>query len=59
MTPTIKSDLNNLGFTIDDDGKHYKLIYMQDDRYTFPLPKSGSDWRGGMNAASDISKRVF
>jgi len=59
MDGNVRQELESLGFEIEEDGKHYKIIYMSDDRYTFSLPKSGSDWRGGMNAASDISKRVF
>jgi len=51
--------LETLGFSISDDGKHYKLTYMGDERYVFALPKSGSDHRGGLNAASDIGKRIF
>jgi len=52
-------ELEELGFTISEEGKHYKLTYMGDDRYVFALPKSGSDHRGGLNAASDIGKRIF
>jgi hypothetical protein len=52
-------ELGGLGFTISEDGKHFKITYMGDDRYVFALPKSGSDHRGGLNAASDIGKRVF
>lgn len=59
MTKPIQSALEELGFSISDDGKHYKLIYLGDPRYTFPLPKTGSDHRGGLNAASDIGKNVF
>jgi hypothetical protein len=51
--------LEALGFSISEDGKHYKLTYMGDERYVFTLPKSGSDHRGGLNAASDIGKRVY
>jgi hypothetical protein len=59
MTKEIRHQLEDLGFTITDDGKHYKLIYEGDERYTFALAKTGSDRRGGLNSASDISKRVF
>jgi ribonuclease BN (tRNA processing enzyme) len=52
-------ELEDLGFTISEEGKHHKLTYMGDDRYVFALPKSGSDHRGGLNAASDIGKRIF
>lgn len=59
MTADIQKSLQNLGFSVSGEGKHYKLIYHDDDRYTFTLPKSGSDKRGGLNAVSDISKRLF
>lgn len=51
--------LENMGFSISEEGKHYKLVFQNDDRYTFTLSKSGSDHRGGLNAASDIAKRLF
>lgn len=59
MDKHTRSGLEQLGFSVAEDGKHYKLVYRSDDRYTFSLPKSGSDHRGGLNAASDISKRLF
>lgn len=59
MTPKIRSTLLGLGFTITDDGKHLKLVYREDGRYTFTLPKSGSDGRGGLNAASDMVRLFF
>jgi hypothetical protein len=59
MNSTIKGGLEDLGFSVTEDGKHYKLCYFDDDRYTFSLAKTGSDHRGGLNSASDISKRVF
>ena len=51
--------LEKMGFSITEDGKHYKLVFQGDDRYTFTLAKTGSDHRGGLNAASDIAKRLF
>jgi hypothetical protein len=48
-----------MGFAISDEGKHYKLVFQGDDRYSFSLAKSGSDHRGGLNAASDISRLLF
>lgn len=55
----LKRGLEDMGFTISEDGKHYKLVFQEDDRYTFSLAKSGSDHRGGLNAASDIGKLLF
>lgn len=55
----VRRGLEEMGFSISEKGKHYKLIFQTDDRYTFTLPKSGSDNRGGLNAASDIGKLLF
>jgi hypothetical protein len=59
MGSATRKGLENMGFTIEEQGKHYKLIFHDDDRYTFSLAKSGSDHRGGLNASTDISKRLF
>lgn len=59
MDAKTRRGLGEMGFSIKEDGKHYKLTYQGDERYTFTLPKSGSDHRGGLNAASDIGKRLF
>ncbi|MFO1318556.1 MAG: hypothetical protein U1F52_02985 [Burkholderiales bacterium] len=54
-----KRTLEEMGFELSDDGKHYKIVFQGDDRYSFSLPKSGSDHRGGLNAASDIGRLLF
>lgn len=59
MDRVTRTGLEAMGFSISEEGKHYKLLYYDDDRYTFTLAKSGSDHRGGLNAASDIGKRLF
>jgi hypothetical protein len=51
--------LEDIGFSISEDGKHYKIKFQGDDRYIFTLPKSGSDHRGGLNAANDIGRLLF
>ncbi|HAZ61697.1 MAG TPA: hypothetical protein DCY89_09005 [Gammaproteobacteria bacterium] len=55
----VRRGLEEMGFTISEEGKHYKIVYQGDDRYTFTLPKSGSDYRGGLNAASDIARLLY
>ena len=55
----MRRGLEDMGFSISEDGKHFKLVFQGDDRYTYTLPKSGSDWRGGLNAASDIARLLF
>lgn len=59
MDPRTRRSLEDLGFEISEDGKHFKLIFRGDQRYTFTLPKSGSDHRGGLNAAGDIARLLF
>lgn len=55
----IRRGLESMGFRISNGGKHYKLVYQGDDRYTYTLPSSGSDHRGGLNAANDIGRLMF
>jgi septal ring factor EnvC (AmiA/AmiB activator) len=55
----VRRELENMGFVISEGGRHFKLVFQGDDRYTFTFPKSGSDRRGGLNAASDIGKLLF
>lgn len=59
MTSSVRAEFESLGFSISEDGKHYKLIYRDDSRYPFVLAKTGSDWRGGLNAFSDLKRRIF
>ncbi|HDP88568.1 MAG TPA: hypothetical protein ENN42_01190 [Thioalkalivibrio sp.] len=59
MDSSTKSELERLGFVINEDGKHYKLIFRGEERCPFILPKTGSDHRGGLNSFSDIKKRLF
>ena len=54
-----RRSLERMGFMISEEGKHYKLVFQGDDRYTFTLPKSGSDHRGGLNAAGDIARLLL
>lgn len=59
MTPKIRRDLEEMGFSIDETARHIKIVFRNDDRYTHTLPKSGSDARGGLNAANDIGRLLF
>lgn len=54
-----KRSLEEMGFAITEDGKHYKLVFQGDDRYTFSLPKTSSDHRSGKNAAANIGNLLF
>lgn len=55
----VRRALEELGFTVSSDGKHHKIVFQGDDRYVFSLPKTGSDHRGGLNAASEIGRMLF
>ncbi len=59
MDAKVRSALQDLGFEISEDGKHYKIVFQGDDRYTFTMPKSGSDHRGGLNLVGDISRLLL
>ncbi len=55
MDAPTRNALLKLGFDISEDGKHYKMVFQGDGRYTFTLPKTSSDHRAGKNIASDIN----
>ena len=59
MDARVRSGLQDMGFDISEEGKHYKIVFQGDDRYTFTMPKSGSDHRGGLNLAGDISRLLL
>ena len=60
MNGKLLKDLENLGFVIEFNGKHYKLKYGGDDRYTITVASSPSDKaRSGKNDAHTIINKVF
>lgn len=59
VSSSMKQELMDIGFEISDDGKHYKLIYNGDPRYTIALAKTPSDNRSGDNIIGTISRKVF
>lgn len=59
MGAKVRSTLEKAGFEISPDAKHWRLVYNGDERYTYILPKTGSDVRGGLNAGSDICGMIF
>ncbi len=59
MSNTMKRDLEDMGFSVSGDGKHYKLTYFEDQRYVATMAKTCSDARAGNNLASVISKKMF
>lgn len=59
VTPRMKKDLEKLGFSLTEEGKHYKMTY-GNGRYTTSLAKTPSDGRhSGGNIASDIANQIF
>ena len=59
MEAKVRSALQDMGFEISEEEKHYKIVFQGDERYTFTMPKSGSDHRGGLNLAGDISRLLL
>lgn len=57
LNKTAKTQLQNLGFTIQEDGPHYKMFF-HDPRYMFTVSKTPSDHREGKNLISDIKNII-
>jgi hypothetical protein len=51
--------LEDLGFEIEEAGKHWKAVYQGDGRYTFTVSKTSSDHRAGKNLASTIVRTLL
>lgn len=52
----MKQELAELGMTVTEEGKHYKLTYRDDPRYMVTIGKTPSDNRAGNNSAALINK---
>ena len=59
MTSSIKRGLQSLGFTISEEGKHYKLKLGDDSRYMVTVSKTPSDHREGENTSATICRMLF
>ncbi|MGO4282168.1 MULTISPECIES: hypothetical protein [Cupriavidus] len=59
MDAKVRAGLQEIGFEIYEDGKHIKICFQGDERYTYVLPKTGSDNRGGLNSANEICRKFF
>lgn len=59
LSGSMKRTLQDMGFVITEDGKHYKLTYYGDRRYMATLAKTPSDKRSGMNIALEMIKDMF
>lgn len=60
LTGKMRSELKHMGFSISEEGKHYKL-YMegQEGGISVAVPKTPSDYRAGKNVASEILRVFF
>ena len=59
VNTTMKQRLQELGFEITEDGKHYKLTYYGDNRYFTSVAKTPSDNRTGNNTAGNICRDMM
>lgn len=59
ISKTMRQSLADLGFEIIENGKHCKLVYYGDERYTFTIAKTPSDNRTGKNTAAMIIKGIL
>lgn len=59
MSKTLRQELNDFGYTITEEGKHYKLTFFKDNRYATCLSKTPSDHREGKNAAAEIVGKML
>lgn len=60
FTPKIKKRLEQMGITVCRNGKHIILEYECNDgtKAHSPLSNTGSDPRGGLNLACEISRKI-
>ncbi|MBR6960175.1 MAG: hypothetical protein IKH76_06815 [Clostridiales bacterium] len=59
MPAQLRNDLEALGFQISDGGKHYKVQYHGDPRYTETMSKTPSDWKTGQVTSAKLRKKAF
>lgn len=59
MSSMVRQELQDLGFTITEEGKHYRVTYYDDERYKTTMAKTGSDRREGRNICLYILKNMM
>ena len=59
MSSTVRNELIAMGFTITEEGKHYRLTYYGDGRYKDTFAKTGSDHREGKNMAASLIRKML
>lgn len=59
MNASLRSDLETLGFDVNEESKHIRLVFRGCERYAITLSKTASDTRTGKNAASEIRRQLL
>jgi hypothetical protein len=59
FTGMMQQELEKMGFEVTGDGKHYKISYKGETRYTVTAAKTPSDVRSGINCAAQLNKMMF
>ncbi|ADQ61152.1 hypothetical protein LOB55_09370 [Lactobacillus delbrueckii subsp. lactis] len=59
MDAKTRKALQEFGFRIEEDGKHYRLTFFGDDRYNTTVAKTPSDARAGKNIAHHIEQTMM
>ncbi len=59
MTGPMRQELKRLGFSITEEGKHYKLTYYGDGRYWSAVAKTPSDHRAGDNDSARLIRTIL
>ncbi len=59
MSSKVRQELESRGFVITEDGKHYKVTYNGDPRYTMTMSKTPSDVKTGQNVTGTINRIVY
>jgi len=58
MTPALRRRLFRLGFDVIESRRHVRLVFRDDPSIVQILPATGSDWRGGRNAAATLRRKL-
>jgi len=59
LTGRMRQAMIDMGFSITEDGAHYKVLYYGDTRYPMTMAKTPSDGRTGKNTVTQIIKKVL
>lgn len=59
VSKSVQRELQNMGFSISKEGKHYKLVFANDARYNFTVSVTPSHYRSGDNTITKICGALF